>query len=131
MRRLLVLLAACTAALVVGPLQASAKGPLSPGSYVSQVVSVYEQFAAIVHRDAKRCGRMAVDLQAFETSHKAQLDALNVAAPKISKAEAAAIVMADGGKFAAAATTIGQGLAHCSTNKGVQQMFSALNKIKK
>jgi hypothetical protein len=119
------------AALVVGPLQAGAARQLSPGSYVSQVVALYEQIAAIVHRDASNCGRMATDLQAFEKSHKAQLAALNGAAPKINKAEAASIVMADGGKFAAAATTIGQGIAHCSTNKGVQQMFSALNKLKK
>jgi len=130
-RRLVVLAAVVTAALAVGPLQAGATAPLSPSAYVSQVVSLYEQIAAIVHKDAHSCGKMAADLQAFTNSHKAQLASLNTTAPKISKAEAAAIVLADEGKFAQAATTIGQGIAACSTNKGIQQMFSELNKLKK
>lgn len=131
MRRVAVLCAVAAAALVVGPLQAGATAPLSPSTYVSQVVSLYEQLAAIVHKDGHNCGKMAVDLQSFTNSHKAQLATLNASAPKISKAQAAAIVMADEGKFVSAATTIGQGIAACSTNKGIQQMFSQLNKLKK
>jgi hypothetical protein len=131
MRRLLVLLAACTAALVVGPLQASAKGPLSPHAYVAQLVSFYEQVASIVKKDGHNCGKMGADLQAFSKSHQATAAALNAAAPKISKAEAATIVFTYESRFATAATTIGQGIAACSSSKGLQQMFTELNKLKK
>jgi hypothetical protein len=131
MHRLAILCAVATAVVAVGPLQAGATTPISPKSYVSQVVSIYEQMAAIVHKDGRKCGKMAADLVTFTKSHKAQLAALNATTPKISKTTAATIVMADGGKFAQAATTIGQGLAACSSNKSVQQMFAALNKLTK
>ena len=127
----LVLLAACTAALVVGPLQASAKGPLSPHAYISQVVTFYEQVAAIVKKDGHSCGRMGAYLQAFSKSHQALAASPNAAAPKISKAEAAAIVLTYESRFATAATTIGQGIAACSSSKAPMQMFSGLNKLKK
>lgn len=131
MRRLLVLGAVCTAALVVGTLQASAKGPTSPHAYVSQLVTFYEQVAAIVKKDSHSCGKMGADLVAFSKSHQATVAALNAAAPKISKTEAAAIVFTYESRFATAATTIGQGIASCSSSKALMQMFSELNKLKK
>ena len=130
-RRIALLGAVATAFLVLGPLQAGATAPLSPGEYVSQVVSLYEQMAAIVHKDGRNCTKMAADFVSFSNRHKTQLAALNSTAPKISKAQAAAIVMADEGKFAQAATTIGQGFAACSSNKSMQQMLAELNKLKK
>jgi creatinine amidohydrolase/Fe(II)-dependent formamide hydrolase-like protein len=130
-RRLLVFGAVCTAALVVGPLQAGAKGPPSAHSYVSQLVSFYEQVAAIVKKDSHSCGKMGADLQAFSKSHQATVAALNAAAPKISKTQAAAIVFTYETRFATAATTIGQGIAACSSSKALMQMFSELNKLKK
>ena len=47
------------------------------------------------------------------------------------KAEAAAVVSTYASRFATAATTIGQGLAKCSSSKALIQMFSELNKLKK
>jgi hypothetical protein len=117
--------------LAVGPLQAGAKGPTSPHAYVSQLVSFYEQVAAIVKKDSHSCVKMGADLQAFSRSHQAEAAALNAAAPKISKTEAAAIVFTDESRFATAATTIGEGIAACSSSKALQQMFSELNKLKK
>jgi hypothetical protein len=117
--------------MVVGPLQASAKAPLTPHTYVSQVVSFYEQVAAIVKKDSHSCVRMGADLQAFSRSHRSTVAALNSAAPTITKAEATAIVFTYASRFATAATTIGQGLAKCSSSKALIQMFSELNKLKK
>jgi len=131
MRRLAVLCAVATAALVVGPLQAGATAPLSPGKYVSTVLSFYDQVAAIVHKDSGSCGKMVVDLQKFGNTNKAKIAQVEASSPKITKAEAAAIVAADEGKFAQAAQTIGQGIAACATKPGVASILGQLNKLKK
>jgi hypothetical protein len=110
---------------------AGARPAVSPGSYISQYLGLYDQLAQIVQSDKGNCVKMATDLRGWSVKNKAKIAALQAAAPKVSGTALALAAMHYESKLVADAEKIATNAITCERNAQVAAALAAQGKLKK